>query len=261
MYNRSVSCRKLFTRPRYRYLHIYFLTILIFSAFLVVGTRAGAYVDEDRFFSYNRFFLNQSVVGGISDDGKIQRELNRFIVSFTDGVYAISGGELQKAKKDLLIARNSWPEYFATDFLLALIYEDQGDHGMAARYYKSYLNKLKNLQDGKYRISEALIRSFVPHGIEEYDVAHRLVQRRLDHYGISLNKVRPVFASPVFLLPILLGAGIVAVYILVFYWLRPRLKRRHWIKNPPEGFWVCRNCDTANPELSWECGECGRPRA
>ncbi len=260
MHNRSVPCRKPLARSRYRYLHIYFSTILIFSTLLITGTRAGAYVDENRFFSYKRFFLNQSVMGSISGNGETQKSLNRFMVSFMDGVYAISGGELQKAKKDLLIARNSWPEYFATDFLLALIYEDQGDHGMAARYYKSYLNKLKDFYDGKHRISETMILNFMPHGVEEYDTAHRLVRKRLDHYGISLDKVRPVFTFPVFLLPILLGTGAAAVYILVFHWLRPRLKRRHWIKNPPEGFWVCRNCDTANPELSKECGECGRPR-
>ncbi|MFH1552841.1 MAG: hypothetical protein ABID83_04305 [Candidatus Omnitrophota bacterium] len=234
------------------------LAVLIFSACTAVVAETS--VDKDRFFSYDRFFLNQAVVDSISGDGKVQKDLNAFAVSFTDGIYAISAGDLKVAEEDLLKARGIWPEYFGTDFLLALVYEENGDYSSAARYYKSYLNKLKNYHAGMYRISGPMIRTLASSGIERYDPARELIKERLASYGIRLGGVRPVITPPLFLFPFFLIAALAGIYVLVYYWAWPYIKKQHRIKNPPEGFWVCRNCGADNPETVKECEECGRLR-
>ncbi len=235
-----------------------FLIILIFSAPPALYSRTSA--EEENFFSYKRFFLDQSVVARISGDGKTQKDLVRFADSFTDGLYAFSRGDLQVAKEDFLEARNIWPEHFAPDFLLARVYEEEGDYSTAARYYKSYLVKLDDLYAGKYRISEPLIRSLASRRIEEYEGAYDLVEKRLTLYGISLDKVSPIFTFPTFVIPFLITIAVAAIFGLIYFRGWPYLKRRHRLNNPPEGFWVCRYCEEMSPDLSKVCGKCGRPR-
>ena len=236
---------------------IFILTILIFLPFLEVSSQE--YDDKERFFSYERFFLNQSVVSKIPSDGRTQADLNRFANSYTKGLYAASGGRTEEAEKDLLEAREAWPEYFNTDFLLARIYEDSGDYKKAARFYKSYLNKLRRFHRGEYRISETLIRVFASSQIEPYEPAQEVIKQRLAEYGIRLGRVRPVITPPVFLLPLLLLAALGAAYVAVTRLLVPYLKMRHRMKNPPEGYWVCRSCGTGNTVLNKVCERCGRP--
>ena len=237
---------------------------LIFCAILALlmceNGHAGTSADEEAFFSYERFFLNQDIVDNIAADGKTRKDLKAFAASFTDGIYAISSGKLTEAKNDLLQARETWPEYFGTDFLLALVYEKGGDHRTAARYYKSYLKKLKAFHAGMYRISGPLIRSLTTAGIERYDPARELIKEHLVRYGIRLARVRPVFTLPRFLVILLLSAAVAGIYITAAYGVLPYLKRQHRLRNPPEGFWVCRYCGAYNSELNRECEECGRPR-
>ncbi|MFQ5953312.1 MAG: tetratricopeptide repeat protein [Candidatus Omnitrophota bacterium] len=219
---------------------------------------AREYIDKDKFFSYKRFFLDQDVIDRIPEDGRTQRDLNMFAKRFTDGLYAFSGGDLKVAEKDLLEARKIWPEYFGADFLLARLYEETGNPGKAARYYKSYLNKLKKFHAGEYRISGPLIRIFASDSIERFGPAREAVKERLSLYGINLDRVRPVYTFPVFLMPILAGLALGLVYVVTVYHLVPYLKKQRLVRNPPEGFWICRNCGTSTPELSKVCEKCGR---
>ena len=237
---------------------VYFLTILVFLACSAAAVEAR--VDEDNFFSYKRFILNPNIVGNIPDDGKLQKDINRFAASFMDGMYAISDGQLKKAQKALLRARAIWPEYFGVDFLLARIYESEGNYALAARYYKSYLNKLKDLHDGKYRISGPLIEGLSVYGVEGYDLAHELVEGQLAGYSIDLDKVRPVFTPPTFLFPFMLIMAAGGIYLIVYYRLWPYMEKRQRINNPPKGYWICRYCNAANLELRNECEKCRRPR-
>jgi tetratricopeptide (TPR) repeat protein len=254
----SISRRRASAQAICRLSCLYILTVLTFLA--CIAASAETDISRDRFFSYGRFVLNKDFIDSMPAEGKVQDVLNSFMVRFKDALSAISDGQLERAKKDLLNARKTWPEYFGVDFLLARIYEDQGDYGTAARYYKSYLNKLKDLHENRYRISGPLIRSLTPYGVEEYDLARELVKERLDNYGISLDGVFPVFTPPDFLLPSLLGIAAGGVYVLVYYWIWPYIRRKRRINNPPEGFWICRYCDTANPKLCRECERCGRLR-
>ena len=224
------------------------------------GTTASAYIDEGDFFSYERFFLRQGLIDRIPSDGKTKSDLNRFAVSFTDGIYAISSEQLDVAEKKLIKAREIWPEYFGSDFLLARVYEEKGDYQTAARYYKSYLNKLKALQAGQYRISESLIRSITPYRIEQYEPARELVKERLASYGIDLDKVWPIISPPEFFLPLIIIIALIIFYGIIRYLLYPYFKKRNRIKHPPDGFWACRYCAAYNPDTAKVCGECDRSR-
>lgn len=215
---------------------------------------------EEEFFSYKRFFLNQALVDRIPKDGLTQQNIREFSKRFTDGVYALSSDNLPRAEKDFLAARQTWPEYFGTDFLLALVYENQGDYDEAARYYKSYLNKLKNYHNGNYRISAPLIFSITSYEIEPYERAHKRVEKRLAIYGIDLATVRPMFTPPIFLIPIFSFIMIVILCLVSYYKVWPYMKQQYRRNNPPEGFWICRHCDNANTVLNKECQECRRPR-
>jgi phage shock protein PspC (stress-responsive transcriptional regulator) len=215
--------------------------------------------DEYKFFSYERFYLKAEMLKNASGDRSVRRDVKAFMQNFSEGIYAISAGELKKAKTKLLKARAIWPEYFGTDFLLARINEDMRDYSLSAKFYKSYLNKLKALSEGRYRISEPFIRAITPYGVEKYDDAYILVKYRLkDYYGIDLAAVRPFYAISGFLssliVIIIFGMG----YAIVVYTIVPYIKRRQHINNPPEGFWACKKCGTYNINIRKECEKCGK---
>lgn len=224
------------------------------------GSYAAVPEDEEVFFSYERFFLNPNITSKIKADGKVQSDLNDFAVHFTEALYAISAGDIQKAEKDLLKARDIWPEYYGTYFLLARVYEQTGDYGTAARYYRSYLDRLRDFYAGKYRISGPIIRSLSSYSIERYEPARELISERMAVYGIDLDDVHPVFIIPEFLLPLLAAMMLGIIWMMFHYKIMPYLKRKRRIRNIPEGFWVCEYCGNINPVLSKECGECKRER-
>jgi tetratricopeptide (TPR) repeat protein len=233
---------------------------VILSILACFDASAEDYIDKDKFFSYDRFFISEKVISRIPGKQRTRNELEKFAVSFIRGLYAISDGELREAEKELLKARRVWPEYFGTDFLLGLVYEDSDNPKKAARYYKSYLNKLKKFHAGEYRISGPLIRYFAPYDIERYEPAREAIKKHLEIYGIRLSKVRPVYTFPTFLLPLLLVTVLAVLYTATVQWFLPYIKKQRRIKNPPEGFWICRRCGTANTELNKVCEECGRER-
>jgi tetratricopeptide (TPR) repeat protein len=239
-----------------------YLLIVIAVYVTLVSAAAADWKDvrEEEFFTYRRFFLKQGLIDSMAADGRAQEDLRRFYNSFTDGLYAISSDNLDEAEKDLQEARSTWPEYFGTDFLLGIVYEKRGDYQMASRYYRSYLNKLKGLEEGRYRISEPLIRSLNPVGIESYGFAKEMVTERMAPHGINIETVRPVITPPEFLFPFLTILALIAVYLFIQYWVWPRMKKQYRINHPPEGFWVCRHCGSDNPDTAKVCGDCDRPR-
>ncbi len=227
---------------------------------LILASAAPALADNGDFFSYNRFFLKTGVIESIPRDGRIQTDLSRFAVSYTDGLYYFSSGRIEEARKNFGEARRTWPEYYATDFLLALTYEEEGDHRTSARYYKSYLNKLKALHSGDYRISGPLMFSIGSSAVEPYPVAYEMVKQHLAGYGIDIDRVRPVMMLPEFLFHIILVIALALIYVAVKFAVLPYFKRRYRINHPPEGFWVCAECGAYNPDTAKVCGECNRPR-
>src|SRR3989338_5502989 len=238
-----------------KYFKVAFLVLIYFL--MPLSLSAQYLNDEDAFFSYEKFYLKAAMLKDVSENRDIRRDVKAFIRNFSDGIYAIAAGDLKKAKTKLLKARAIWPEYFGADFLLARVSEDMHDYNLSAKFYKSYLNKLKAFSEGRYRISEPIIRGITPYGVERYEDAYVLVKYRLkDYYGINLDAVRPFYAIPGFLkfliIAVILGSG----YAIVAYGVVPYIKRSRHINNPPEGSWVCKKCGAYNINIRKECEKC-----
>lgn len=240
---------------------IRFITVLITICSISAAFCGKSFaISEEKFFSYKRFFLNQDIAGSFPDDGKVQKDLNKFAATFMRGLSEGSADQPEKARKSFLQARRIWPEYFCTDFVIALTYEDEKKYSIAAQYYKSYLDKLKAFYNGKYRMFGALIVSFTSGKIDSYDSSYALIKTHLARFGIDLSKVKAPFTIPEFLMPFIIIFFLAAIYVTYRSWLAPAIRNRRLIKNPPEGFWVCPKCITINPALAIECARCGRKR-
>jgi len=220
---------------------------------------AAQYDDEDIFFSYERFYYRAAVMQAPPENGMLQKDVSMFLDEFSKSIYAISGGNMELAKEHLKKARIIWPEYFGTDFLLARVNEDTGDFRLAARYYKSYLNKLRSFWLGEYRISERLIRALMPHSVENYDAAKDLVRKRLKSYGIELDRVRPIYTVPPVVGSLALFVAAAAAGVLLVSVILPYVRKRIRIAGAPEGYWICPKCGTENTVLQKECGVCRTP--
>ncbi|MBD3296162.1 MAG: hypothetical protein GF392_02195 [Candidatus Omnitrophica bacterium] len=237
-------------------------SILLSAVMFCISVNAFAQIraEERLFFSYDRFYEKAAIVEDEIGDGRIRSDMISFMRNFSEGLFSVSAGRLREARGYFRRARGIWPEYFGTDFLLARVNEDLDEYGLAARYYKSYLNKLTAYSRGSYRISAPLIRAITPYAVENPDLARKLIRERLLEYGINLGNVRPVYTIPAFVWNILVLVLLGLAYVLITRWGLPYIRRKRRVMNPPEGFWVCSHCGTENPELRYECQECRRPR-
>ncbi len=243
----------------------YLRAIVLFvfaTAILNVGPiQAKGYSYNGPYFSYERFLPAMVLLESIPEKSGPQGELNKFAKDFSDGIYALSSEEYTRALRKLLRARRIWPEYFGTDFLIALVYEGRGDYRAAARYYKGYLNKLKALEAGEYPISGRIIQSIITSETDRYDIAYELVRDHLDYRGIDIADVHIPFSSPpsitLFVIFLFLCS---MIYAAVHFFIAPYMKKRKRIKTLPGEYWICKNCGTANLNLIKECEECGREK-
>jgi len=169
----------------------------------------------------------------------------------------MSNEDYRAALDSLYKARHVWPEYFGTDFLIALSLEKIGDTHKAARFYKGYLDKLKTLESGDFPISAPLIQALNIDAADRYYSSMGRIKYHLEQYNIDLADIKlplfiPAFVKIVFLLFLMLALGIVAHYTLI-----PYLKMRNRIKNVTPGYWLCRKCGEVNSNLSTTCAKCG----
>ncbi|MFH1836510.1 MAG: tetratricopeptide repeat protein, partial [Candidatus Omnitrophota bacterium] len=173
----------------------------------------------------------------------------------------LSAENYTRALRKLLRARRIWPEYFGTDFLIALVYEGQGDYNTAARYYKGYLTKLKTFEAGEYPISGRVIRSIITSEADKYDLASDLVEDYLASLNIDIDDVTIPFSAPLSLILFVIFAFFCSVtYAAVHYFIAPYIKKQKRIKTIITGYWICKNCGTANLTLITECEECGNKK-
>lgn len=234
---------------------LFFLVLLI----TINTSESGAiFGDDTRFFSYERFFIDLEVVEAMPSGGKARQDLKLFVSSFMDGLYAISTGAFSDAEKDLIKARETWPEYYGTDFVLALLYEQRGEYALSARCYKTYLKKLKAIYSGNYPISTSIILNFITYNVEPYDGALELVRERVAARGIDIDKVRAITLLPAYFFPLLIFIFFGACYAFYCFRIAPGIKKRRRVKNPPKGYWVCADCGKENALLRKECERCGR---
>ena len=230
------------------------LLLLCFPTPQICADADRAFSDDSEFFSYRRFLLDTKSIDAMPATSGTGRDLKKFVKDLTDGVYLISGGQNEKAREKFFAARKLWPEYFGTDFLIALTYEGTGDINTAARFYKSYLIKLRDFHNGKNRISAPIIRFLSRGKIERYPPAEKLVEGHLADLGIQLSEVRPAPLTANLLVYFAALVLLIVIYFLIAYVLIPRLKRRRRRKLVPEGFWLCEHCGALSPELSKEFG-------
>lgn len=235
------------------------IRVLILTVLLVFPAARGLAADDD-FFSSGRFSLRAGVIGSLSGGGQTQKSIKKFSEVFVKGKAELDEGRFKEAEEDLHLARDLWPEFFGSDFLLALLYEKTGEPDASARYFKSYLMKLKALESGGYGISAPLIRSILPEKVESYEKASGLVRVRLAAKGIEIEGVRPMEEIPAFFYPALVVIMFVVFYAGTCFWALPKWRRHYKITHPPEGFWVCKACLAENPSPNKVCQECGAKR-
>jgi tetratricopeptide (TPR) repeat protein len=218
--------------------------------------------QADLFFSIERIAIKPEISYRlISRAGsRVQKDIAEFAGHYASGLTEYSRGDFLSAASDFKQARGKWPEYFYADFAVALSYESAGDNEAAARYYKSYLNKLEAYRKGHYGISAPLIMSFSSGPIEDHDYAYSAVKRRLLVYDIDLAQVRPAGTPGGGAAGVIMLFAVIAITGFVIYATIPLVKKRIREKNPPAGFWVCRGCGAYVPDLSFECQECGRTK-
>lgn len=240
-----------------------FLSAFIFCLTLIFAAQITfAREESDLFFSIDRIALRPELVMRLTfkADGRAQKDIAEFAVNYANGMSEYSRGNFTLARDSFLKARKTWPEYFYADLAIALSYEAGGEYGEAARYYKSYLNKLKAYDRGHYGISAPLIKSFSRGHIENYDYAYGAVKNRLLQYGIKLGMVKSARSSGFFIQDIALFFAALIFIWIVFYIVIPFVRKKIRESNPPEGFWVCPSCGEYTPELSFECSACGKNR-
>ncbi|MFH1310228.1 MAG: hypothetical protein ABIH85_06100 [Candidatus Omnitrophota bacterium] len=236
-----------------------FRLVLVFLI-CVFCCNASRALSEKQFFSYKRFSLNQGVAVNLPSDGKIHNDINAFVANFSEGLSSFSAKKYDESQKYFLTARKAWPEYFNTDFCIAMLYEKEGKYKKASQYYKSYLEKLKSFHQRKYVISESLILSFTSGNIDDYDYAYVNIKTRLAKVGIDIDKIKIPFRFTGFLVVSAILGVVFLMYLFNSCCIAPYLKKRYRMKHVSEGFWVCPNCIEVNPNLVKECGKCGRPR-
>ena len=179
--------------------------------------------NNDPYFCYERFILAMVLLESIPEKSGPQSELNKFAKEFSEGIYAVSSEEYTQALRKLFRARRIWPEYFGTNFVIALIYENQRDYRTAAGYYKEYLNKLKAFESGEYPISGGVIRSITTSKEDKYDIAYELVKHHLDLWEINIDDISAPVEIPLFIKFILL---FLLVYAAIHYFVLPYMKMR-----------------------------------
>ena len=247
--------------PHNRYMKRYgFLALIfIFAAGLYICTviHAEDPYPQQKFFTIERFSLAANLLDAITLKPGLREDIKKFANYFRDGIYALSNGKYRIALDNLYKARRIWPEYFGTDFLIALALEKKGDIRKAARFYKGYLDKLRIFELGHYPISAPLIRTLSLSSIDNYSESNQRVAYHLKKYDIDLTRINPpVFISDfvkiALLLFLILIAGIIARYTIV-----PYLEIRNRIKRAAPGYWVCRKCGELNLDLVNECDKCG----
>jgi hypothetical protein len=68
-----------------------------------------SFAEENKFFSYKRFLLNQNFISSIPGKNELERDVKRFSELYTDAFYALSENNLNNPEAKLIKARGIWP--------------------------------------------------------------------------------------------------------------------------------------------------------
>ncbi|HNX90944.1 MAG TPA: hypothetical protein PKY78_05240 [Candidatus Omnitrophota bacterium] len=241
-----------------------FLAVFLFyiGTFLFAAVQPAFCSDEEeKIFNYERFVIKKDAIESIPENKRAKDEVKRFADLFEKGKNDLLNGDIEGAKTSLLEARKAWPEYFGTDLVIARAFEMSGDNFKAARYCRSYLDKLKYFHTGRYRISGAIIRFISKEKVEGYETSKKIIIEHFQRYGIDINHVRPMTADSGIVVYIVSLTFFFVLYMFLAVKVIPAVRLKLRVRKPPEGFWVCRHCGGMSPELSKVCNECRRPRS
>jgi len=191
--------------------------------------------------------------------GLAARRTKRLAQDFVKGFDAVRKGRTGEAVLQFQRASRLLPEYFHIDFIIALTYEEKGDIKNAARFYKSYLEKLKRFRGGRYRLTQPLIENTVNFKISGYEEAKELVDQRMAKQGIDMQRVSSGRYPMSFIFIIL--AAIAGAILYALKTAGPVKRIIYKIKaglNHSEDFWVCQNCGRNNGNINITCYGCGK---
>lgn len=245
----------------------YVIIIILLSLTLIqpLGLLAQEYPSNDSdFFSFEKYkytylYFYRLGQADLADAGLAQRRVHQLAKNFVSGFDSISEDKIDLAISEFKKASGTLPEYFHNDFLIALSYEKRGDFRSAARFYKSYLEKLKKFQEGLFRLTESLIESTVDFNIADYEEAQELVSLRMTRYGIDIKRVSSG-SFPLLFVLILISLIVSGVLYLatkldpvkrVIYKARAKSLRN-------KDSWICLNCGQENANINIKCHKCGK---
>jgi len=233
-----------------------FISIICLSLSLFGQSR----LTHREFFSYERFVLTMEILDVVTSKPGSRKDIRAFATYFNEGIYALSNEKYSDALNEFHKARNIWPEYFGTYFLMALTYDRSGNIHKASSFYKEYLNKLEILELGHFPISAPLIHILNVDDMDTYDESKEIIKDYLRSYDIKLDNVK----APLFIAGFVKSAVIILIlgilFLVGYYAIWPYLKKQNRLKNPSPGFWICRKCEEENPDLAKECRHCGKLR-
>ncbi len=247
----------------------YLLPLVALSCALILPSAVSALqqgADDQDFFSFKRYrdtyaYFSKHQNADLSDAGAAARAVQRMGTHLVRGFDALNEDKPDTALIEFKIAARSVPEYFHTDFFIALTYDTMGDTRNAAGYYRSYLKKLKKYWDGLYRLTSPIIRKTVSFDIPGYEVARGLIRRRMAASGIDMEKV-PSGKHPLAYLILFITAVFgVSAYILITS--GPAKRALYGIKAVffgEKGRWICRKCGKENSNINVVCWGCREPK-
>lgn len=218
--------------------------------------------DEQDFFSFKRYRATYSYFSkyqnvDLSDAGAPARAVQRMGTHLVRGFDALNEDKPDAALVEFKIAARAVPEYFHTDFFIALTYDAMGDTQNAARYYKSYLNKLKKYWDGLYRLTSPIIKKTVSFDIPGYKEANELISQRMAASGIDMEKVSSGKHHLLYLIVFMTAVFGVSAYMLITS--GPAKRALYGIKAVFYGEkdrWICRSCGKENSNINVVCWGC-----
>ncbi|MFH1868104.1 MAG: hypothetical protein ABH843_03945 [Candidatus Omnitrophota bacterium] len=245
---------------------------LILSAIILIllmqpiNSRALADTDAaDEYFSYEKYssaYMYFSKIERVEyrRDGLGERKIKALADRFVWGFDALSQKKQDEASVQFRKALRILPEYFHLDFILGLLYEEKGDYIKGAKFYASYLEKLKKFHEGMFPIAKPIITDTIDFDIKGYPQAYELIKQRLSLHGIdideAMNKKYPILPVAI----IVLALAIAAIFTLTqkepikrsFYAAKARLYTS-------KDSWICTDCGKENSNINSACYNCDKP--
>jgi tetratricopeptide (TPR) repeat protein len=237
--------------------------LLCMSLFFTVeaySLYADEYFDIEKYRYTFAYFDTINQIPSVK--GMAGNVVKRVAQCFVKGKEALERNDIDRAVTQFKRISRLLPEYFHTDFIIALCLEENGDYIDAARFYKSYLKKLDKFQKGMFPMTKQIIEATVDFNITDYDNSERLIDQRMARHGIDMSKVSayrnltPLMA----LASVVIAAGLVYVFTIM-----PPVKRLYYRKrallNKNKDIWICPYCGQENANINIICYKCekGKP--